>query len=280
MRLAKIAARPMLDVQLCDHCNLRCAGCLHFAPLAQETFLDLDAYERDLARLAAVEGIGGYFGLIALMGGEPLLHPRVAEIVRMTRAHLPEEIIALCTNGLLLRRMGGGFWETLATCDVELRISAYPIRIDYEALAELARSRGVRTTFAGDVTGMSEGKQAFMHLALDPAGKCDPAQSFTSCPFGGHFLQLARGAIWPCQVAAHHGYFAQRFGYAMHDAPGDSLALEDIGSTDQIEAFRRRSHHMCRYCDNDSLTVTSWKTSKLAAEEWLAYAEGKLSNRS
>ena len=40
-RLAKMAAKPKLDVQVCDHCNLRCAGCLHFAPLAEERFLDV-----------------------------------------------------------------------------------------------------------------------------------------------------------------------------------------------------------------------------------------------
>ena len=77
MRLVKMAERPKLDVQVCDHCNLRCAGCLHFAPLAGERILDLEGYAYDLERLAAIEGIEGYFGSIVLMGGEPLLHPNI-----------------------------------------------------------------------------------------------------------------------------------------------------------------------------------------------------------
>ena len=40
-RMARITAKPMLDVQVCDHCNPKCAGCLHFAPLAEESFLDV-----------------------------------------------------------------------------------------------------------------------------------------------------------------------------------------------------------------------------------------------
>ena len=28
-RMAKMNESPMLDVQVCDHCNLRCAGCRH-----------------------------------------------------------------------------------------------------------------------------------------------------------------------------------------------------------------------------------------------------------
>lgn len=109
-----------------------------------------------------------------------------------------------------------------------------------------------------------------MRLALDPEGGCDPSRSFTSCPFGGCFLQLARGAIWPCQVAAHHGAFAQRFGYGMHDAPADSLPLESIASAEGIETFRRMPHPMCRHCDNDALSVMPWTHSKRVAAEWLA----------
>ena len=268
-RLAKMMAKPKLDVQVCDHCNLRCAGCLHFAPLAEKRFLDLAEYERDLERLSAIEGIGGYFDAVVLMGGEPLLHPRVVELMRITRSHLPGERVSLCTNGLLLRSMDDAFWDVLVECDVELAISPYPIHVDYEGLADLARSKGAMVAFTGDITETVEGKEAFMRLALDPQGGCDPARSFVSCPFGGCFLQLARGAIWPCQVAAHPSSFASCFGYDIHDAPADSLPLASIGSADDIETFRRTPHPMCRHCNNDALVVTPWKRSDLAADEWL-----------
>ena len=248
----------------------RRAGCLHFAPLAEERFLDLEEYARDLEKLAAIEGIGGYFGSVVLMGGEPLLHPNISEVVRTTRKHLPDERIDLCTNGLLLKRMDDGFWGALAECGVNLAISPYPVHLDYEGLGELARSKGVRAAFAADITGAAEGKQAFIHLALDPEGGSDPVRSFTSCPFGGCFLQLARGAIWPCQVSALHGAFARHFGYDMRDGPDDSLPLGAVGSADDIEEFRRRPHPMCRYCDNGALTVEPWRRSGLIAQEWLA----------
>ena len=260
----------MLDVQVCDHCNLRCAGCLHFAPLAEERFLDVDEYERDLQRLASVNGIEGYFETIVLMGGEPLLHPCVGEIVRITRTHMPQQNVVLCTNGLLLKRMVDDFWRALAECNVALLISPYPLRVDYEGLVAFARAKGVRAALAEDITGTVDGKEAFLRLAIDPEGECDQAQSFVSCPFGGRYLQLTRGAIWPCQVAAHHDSFARHFGFDMHNSPNDSLPLASISSTDDIETFRRRSHPMCRYCNNDALSVVPWERSHLAAEEWLA----------
>ena len=269
-RMAKMAAKPMIDIQVCDHCNLRCAGCLHFAPLAEPRFLDLDKYEKDLERLSSIEGIDGYFDTVVLMGGEPLLHPRIADVIRLTRRFLPTQNVGLCTNGLKLKRMGEDFWSAIVECDVQIALSPYPIAMDYAALVELARKKGARVTFNGDITDTHEGKEVFMRLALDPEGRCDPTRSFVSCPVGGRTLQLARGAIWPCQVAALHGDFARRFGFDMHSGPDDALPIASIAAVGDIEAFRRRSHGMCRYCDNDALSVMPWELSKLAATEWLS----------
>jgi len=124
-----------------------------------------------------------------------------------------------------------------------------------EELVEFVQAKGAQARFNQDITGMCVGREMFMRLALDSDGGCNPTESFVSCPFGGHFLQLSHGAIWPCQVTAHHDYFSKRFGYDMHDGPEDSLPLECIASIENIETFRRKSHPMCRFCDNESLTV-------------------------
>ena len=151
-RLARMAAKPMLDVQVCDHCNLRCAGCLHFAPLAEEHCLDVEAYERDLSCLASVDGIEGYFGSIALMGGEPLLHPHVASHVPLLR----------CRRAL--GRAVGAF------CPRRRRVarSAVSPAGDFEAHAVVA---GVPARVVGaiDDDGGACGKDAH----ADGAGECD-----------------------------------------------------------------------------------------------------------
>ena len=267
-RLAQINTIRYLDIHVADHCNLRCAGCLHFAPLAEERFLDLEEYDRELEMLAAIRGFKGYFNCICLMGGEPLLHPQVAEVVRITRSRLGNESIMLSTNGLLLKRMTDAFWETLVECDVALNISPYPISVDYHGLVELARAKGVSASFSADRTGIDGGKGHFLKLALDPEGGQDPAASFAACPFGGINLQLARCALWPCQVAAHHGALERRFGYHMQGCAEDSLPLESIDSVDQIESFRRAVHPFCRHCANDELTIVEWKSSVCDPGEW------------
>jgi len=59
-RLRTLALAPALDVHIADHCNLRCRGCVHFAPIAQKRCLDLGYYEADLRTLATIPGIESY----------------------------------------------------------------------------------------------------------------------------------------------------------------------------------------------------------------------------
>jgi len=105
--LQKIDNRFFFEVQLADHCNLNCASCSHFSPIADEHFLDVDTYKKDCARFA--ELAGKYVRRIHLMGGEPLLHKNIVDIIEITRSNFKKSIIIIVTNGILLDRMGGNF---------------------------------------------------------------------------------------------------------------------------------------------------------------------------
>ena len=129
-RLRTLALAPALDVHVADHCNLRCKGCVHFAPLAQKHFLDLGGFEADLRTLSTIPGIESYFRGLYLMGGEPRLHPRIGDVMALTRRLLPRIRIVLATNGILLGRMGDEFWNALVSGGVELHVSPYPINMD------------------------------------------------------------------------------------------------------------------------------------------------------
>ena len=268
-RMASLNDKPYLDVHVCDHCNLRCAGCLHFSPLAPEVFLDLREYERDLARLSRLEGADGYFRSICLMGGEPLMHPRVADVVRLTRAYFPTTELVLSTNGVLWRRIDEALWQALRDCGAALLVSVYPIGVDYEAFFALAKEKGVRARPSSDRTHTEGGKERFLRLALDASGEQDLTSAFVGCPFGGVNLQLARGALWPCQVAAHAGVLADRFGVGLRSSDADALLLDGLGSLDEIERFRREPHPMCRFCKSGDITTVPWRRSTFDASEWL-----------
>src|ERR1700742_183355 len=75
-------------------CNLKCAGC---GKIAQPASLLKQRMPVEQA-VGAIEESGA--PMVSIAGGEPLMHPRIDEIVRQLLAK--GKIVFLCTNALLL----------------------------------------------------------------------------------------------------------------------------------------------------------------------------------
>lgn len=267
-----LLSAPTLDVDVVSHCNLNCASCYHFSPIARPRFLSRQSYERDLELLARVEGADAYFRGIFLMGGEPLLHPELPELVLATRRHLPTAKLRITSNGLLLRSMGPEFWDALRGAGCKLILTPYPIGLDYEGLIALARSHGVEAGMAG---GSAEGDAVsrFLRTPLDEEGLQDRTASFNSCPLGGCCLQLLDGKIFPCNRGALLGIVNERFGTEFTHDPDDYLELSALCSVEDIDRMRRRAHPMCRYCATSLDERIAWQRSTATREEWLLRAD-------
>jgi cyclic pyranopterin phosphate synthase len=91
-----------LRVSVTDRCNLRCSYCL---PGRVQDFddparlLDFDGIVRAV-RVACSLGIDR----VRLTGGEPLVRPRVCELVARLKRETPVREVAMTTNGVLLAR--------------------------------------------------------------------------------------------------------------------------------------------------------------------------------
>ena len=268
MHAMSLLHAPMLDVDVVSHCNLNCASCCHFAPIASSAFLLPEDFERDLRKLARVEGIATYLRGINLMGGEPLLHPRLPELVRATRRCLPEVQLSVTTNGLLVKAMGPEFWNAMRSTDCRLVFSRYPTGQDYEPLMEFAQARGVSVGTSG---GSAEGGviSHFLRTPLDEEGRQDRTASFNRCPLGGYCMQLLDGKIFPCNRGALLSIVNERFGTAFAHEKDDYLELDAIRSVEDIDAMRRRSHPMCRYCATQLDERIAWRRSAAERDEWL-----------
>jgi cyclic pyranopterin phosphate synthase len=111
-----------LETHLVDHCNLRCAHCCTRSPELAERFVDPEALAADLARAAAVLAPT----VFKLTGGEPMLHPRVVEILAVVRASKIASTVSITTNGLLAAQMPEAFWRGLDRMTVS-RYSSAPL---------------------------------------------------------------------------------------------------------------------------------------------------------
>jgi len=91
----------ILYVESTTRCNLSCSMCVKQAEHSciPERDMPFSVYEKLLPAFPSLEGL-------VLNGiGEPLLHPRLADMVGFAREHMPAEAwIGFQTNGLLLNR--------------------------------------------------------------------------------------------------------------------------------------------------------------------------------
>ncbi|MBI5525358.1 MAG: radical SAM protein, partial [Deltaproteobacteria bacterium] len=94
--------RAYLRLSVTDRCNLRCAYCVPRGRAQCERDSEPLGI-RELAALAAAIDRAAPVYKLRMTGGEPLVRPELADLVRLLRASLPRAELCLTTNGLLLR---------------------------------------------------------------------------------------------------------------------------------------------------------------------------------
>lgn len=107
-----------MELHVINHCNISCRGCNHAAPGIAKWSLEPEQLRRDLALL----GRHATCGTLRVIGGEPLLHPRLVELLEIIRASGLYKAIDIITNGTLLDRMPDRFWELIDL----VKVSKYP----------------------------------------------------------------------------------------------------------------------------------------------------------
>lgn len=76
--MRNIREMTVIHIEVTNACHLRCANCTrHIGHHKKPFFMDLDFIEK------AIDSLEGFPGRIGLMGGEPLLHPNIEQIVEM-----------------------------------------------------------------------------------------------------------------------------------------------------------------------------------------------------
>jgi hypothetical protein len=252
-------------LNILDHCNLRCKGCDHFAAIAEERFVSLDDIKKDLAQMSKIFNNG--VSRIGIMGGEPLLHPKLKEILINTRLFFPETIIQLVTNGLLLLRQDEYFWRICREQNIVIVNTKYPINLDYETIKKTAAVHGVMFEYYGDTGSIA--KTSYKML-MDIEGKQDPKKSFIECFHANTFPLLMEGKFYSCTVAPNVRHFNKKFGTRMELENGDFLDIYHVKKASELFKFLSSPKPFCRYCDvNNRSHGHKWERSKQDMREWV-----------
>lgn len=106
-----------------DFCTLKCRDCLPMTPWLPPTLRKhppIEQLKRSIENLGKI--VDGNNSL-CITGGEPLLYPELAEVIRCVRKNLHVGELILITNGTLIP--SEEVFKALAECQVIVRISDY-----------------------------------------------------------------------------------------------------------------------------------------------------------
>jgi hypothetical protein len=250
------------EVHLTDHCNLNCAGCSHFSPIAHEHYLNCETFEQDCNRL--YELTHGKIERMHLVGGEPLMHPELNKVLVIAGKYFNGGLIELITNGILLLKQPREFWEICRENKITIIITKYPIRLDNEKIKELTTSHGIDLEYWG-------GEEKTFHLIpLDIKGEQNSDESFIKCGSKNLCIQLKEGKLYTCHTVAYIEKFNEFFGMNLTPSENDYIDIYKARNTKELLKFLSKAISFCRYCNiSETKNGIKWHISDRKITEWI-----------
>jgi organic radical activating enzyme len=251
---------PYLEIHVVDQCNLNCKGCGHFSPIADQWFIDTDNYARDIAQL---KKLFSSIRIIRIMGGEPLLHPKIEQLLLQTRSSFSKADIRIVTNGILLNKMSDSFWATCKINRISFDITVYPpLKNKMKFLFELLRAKGVK---------LNEFKKVdFFYAFYNRKGNSNKDLNFQKCKAKWNICtNLRNGRIYSCPIPTYIQHFNKRFKTQIPSDVFVNIYTFNLTGWDAKKALNR-APSTCSYCTYgwENIPRFSWSASKQIISDW------------
>lgn len=251
------------EVNLADHCNLNCQCCNHFSPVAEEKYLDIETFTKDMRRLSEI--LEGRVGTIMLLGGEPLLYKDINKAMKISRQFFPNASIVIVSNGLLLPKMGQDFWRICRENRIGIHLTKYPIKFDYDECERIAEKNGVKLDYTLD----SVNKTTY-RLPIREEGQLNACKNYVKCYHAAKCVVLREGRLYTCPISAYVHHLNKYFNKHLPEGECNSVDIYSINSFEELDIFLKSPIPMCSYCDIYNYEYgIPWNTSRRELAEWM-----------
>lgn len=252
------------DVHVVEHCNLNCKGCNHLSPLAEEEYADIDSIRNDFERLYS---LNIPVECILFLGGEPLLAPEnlLNEMFNLGHKYFPLSRLLLLTNGIRIPHMKELFWDSCRRNYIEIRITKYPINLNYDCLRKIITSHNVKCSFSLD----GDTKDIFRSIPIDLSGSQNPVLNYTRCKRGNACIILQKGKLYTCTLPCVIRHFNKKYDKNLVVTESDYVDIYKAQSAEEILTKLSNPIPFCRYCNIDNYIESfEWGRSAKNINEW------------
>jgi GTP 3',8-cyclase len=247
---------PHLETDITQACQMSCVACNHSVPLWRTRkggpwSADPVIVQRDLTHLAKFM----HTPVWGALGGEPTLHPKLVDILKIARDSGIADQLEVWTNGLTLSKMSKEFWKSF---DI-LVISIYP---DKMSEAYLSSMRQVCVDNGVVWSPRDERLNPNFKTMLEsvPTSPVATKQKYDGC-FFRHFSRSASyGFFFTCCCGPHIPMLIQ-------DQPfgTDGIRIEDIPNEEVLHAYLTKTDPLgaCTVCaGRDTAVSIPWSEEK------------------
>jgi MoaA/NifB/PqqE/SkfB family radical SAM enzyme len=251
------------------NCNFSCKSCSSISPMATAECYSISSFYEDIIKL---KQLYWQISRFRISGGEPLLNPDIADMVKISRDAFPGAGLALLSNGVLLLKETDRFQElfkVMRDCKCGLQISTYkPIYEQRESLDELMKKNGIQMSW-GQVSGEPvEHFHTFRMLCPDN----DKDKQHRICGGSKNCHTLYEGYVYPCGMAPTAFNIEEFFNVKFEglDKRLDEVRI-DLHKTKlngwEINEFLENPTPMCEYCCVEQKRLTEWQQCPRSAAQ-------------
>lgn len=233
------------ELHVAEHCNLRCRDCCNISPFNAKKFLEVAEVKQ------LCEQIKQRFkpDVFKIAGGEPTLHPQLDELLKVVKASGVSSAVRVISNGLLLHRMTGLFWESID----QLTISHYSSAPMKPHLLEQVKEKARQYEVVLNIKYVEQFNEIFVDDKITDHNRIH--QIYDDCWMRHRCLIIRNGSFYKCTRAAYMDDFLQikhksiAAGNSTYSAE-DGIKLDDPAFMEKTLAYLndKKPLHSCEYC--------------------------------
>jgi sulfatase maturation enzyme AslB (radical SAM superfamily) len=253
---------PHLEWHITHNCNLSCEGCMHFTNHGYNWFVDIKTlsqwYSYWNKRISPHS--------MAILGGEPLLHKNVVDIIYLTKEMWKQPINSyyeIVTNGILLNKIKHKeLPKSLIDTDCTLSVSIHAIKnksLEYQQkiketikiISDWKLEYGIKVKYMDSVNGWFRGYKGF-GINSEPFEDNDFKESWNNCIAGQKCFQLYDGNIYKCSLTAYLPLQKEKYGPLLSEKWNPYLKYipltPNCSDKDIIQFFNSGAESVCGMC--------------------------------
>lgn len=248
---------PHLDHLVATACQLSCTACTNAVGFIPQEIYPVDELKAEMDAAAEVM----HTHVLCLLGGEPLVHKGIVELMRHANASALCDRVQVLTNGMRLHMMKDEFWAELD----QLKISIYPDRTQPENV-QLAKDKAAEYGFFLDFYDVAADPFRAVHRA-EPASPEVAQATYDGCWYRTFTRKLERQHVYRCCTSP-------TISKDIMGLPPDADGIPLDGLTpDGLREFLDRPTYMasCTRCyGNTGPRLGEWSEVRGDKTRWLA----------